>query len=107
MPAITAGVSAVTLSTILDGPAANALRYGWMATALIKGGGAQLVTLTVTADRAGDVAVATFEPPLRGAPYAFILDRPFALVARTGESTGWSVDPHKVYGASIAFEEAF
>lgn len=107
MPAITAGVQQIAISSITDGPTAAALRKGWMATALFKGGGAQLVTLTATADRTGTAATATFKPPLRAAPYALILDRPFALVARTGTDSGWSVDPGRVYGAALAFEEAY
>ena len=88
-------VSAGATSAFGYGFAANlpsAVKAGWQATALLLGGGAQLVTLTLArpSDNGGLVSI-VFEPALRKGAYALITDRPFAEMERTGALTGWEV----------------
>lgn len=109
-PAIT-GVDAGSTSLFLSGFSGGQtgiVKEGWLATALLYGGGAQLVTITADADAdANGTAKVDFLPMLRKKPFCLVTGRPWARVAMDSPELGWSVDPGAVYGFGFSATEAF
>lgn len=103
------GVAAGDTSLPIAGHAAGSavISAGMMVTALLEGGGAQLLAVPddVVADGSGD-ATFSFDTPLRGVPYALATRWPFALVALDGDA-GWNVSPGQLYQFGIEASEAF
>lgn len=88
-------------------PATVAFRAGWMMTALLRRGGAQLVMITEDAVAQADGTVLVrFAPMLRDAPIAFVTDRPFARLA-LDDAAGWRVGPGQRYDLTLTATEAF
>lgn len=106
-PLVSAGVRSVDVSGLTPSTTRH-LRAGMMATALFKGGGAQLVVLNadVNSDASG-LATLTFDQPLRGQPYALVTDYPFAEMALSGDTFEYKTDAGQIYSVGFSAEEAF
>lgn len=102
------GAGNTTLPLANNTPGSTVLSEGMLATALLEGGGAQLLVVTAdaVADGSGN-ATLNFKPMLRGVPYALATRYPFALVALDSPEAGWNVDPGTLYGFSFAATEAY
>lgn len=107
---ISGGATSASLSGLPAG-AAQALKDGWFATAILQRGGAQLVVITGDVSNVGGttstVRTVSFLPELRAPAIGFIVDDPFAVLRMTNPQAGYVVDPGQVYGFALDAVEAF
>jgi hypothetical protein len=70
----------------------------------------QLLMLSANVTAAGGAATLVFNTALRVAPAdnaPITVDLPYALLALSAPSVGWSVDPGQIYGVTLTAEEAY
>lgn len=70
----------------------------------------QLLMLSADVTSSGGAATLSFSTALRVSPAdnaVLTVDLPYALLALSAPSVGWTVDPGQIYGVTLAAEEAY